>query len=343
MAMAIRSLLIFLCIQSIAVPTFSLYEDQAGLMDWHQKYIGKVKHAVFQTQKTGRKRVLVSTEENVIASLDLRHGEIFWRHVLGTDDAIDGIDIAMGKYLITLSSEGSILRAWNLPDGQMWWESFLQGSSDSKSFLFVSTSSKVDFPVESFEVQEVIQHHDSNIIYVVGFVGSSQFDVYQINAENGELLKHDSAAFDGGFSGEVSLVSKAKLVVLDAARSTLLTISFQKGEISFQKTYISDLVKGFSGIAMILPSKLTGLFAVKTITATTFISMSSEGQLEVVDKINHATVISDALSFSEDRQAFALVQHGDSNIHLNVKQNHDWSSDLLKERIKLNQQKRICP
>jgi hypothetical protein len=42
----------------------------------HQKYIGKVKHAVFQTQKTGRKRVLVSTEENAIASLDLRHGEI---------------------------------------------------------------------------------------------------------------------------------------------------------------------------------------------------------------------------------------------------------------------------
>jgi hypothetical protein len=42
----------------------------------HQQYIGKVKHAVFHTQKTGRKRVVVSTEENVIASLDLRHGEI---------------------------------------------------------------------------------------------------------------------------------------------------------------------------------------------------------------------------------------------------------------------------
>lgn len=42
----------------------------------HQQYIGKVKHAVFHTQKTGRKRVLVSTEENVVASLDLRHGEI---------------------------------------------------------------------------------------------------------------------------------------------------------------------------------------------------------------------------------------------------------------------------
>lgn len=42
----------------------------------HQQYIGKVKHAVFHTQKAARKRVVVSTEENVISSLDLRHGEI---------------------------------------------------------------------------------------------------------------------------------------------------------------------------------------------------------------------------------------------------------------------------
>lgn len=42
----------------------------------HQRYIGKVKHAVFHTQRSGRKRVVVSTEENVIASLDLRHGDI---------------------------------------------------------------------------------------------------------------------------------------------------------------------------------------------------------------------------------------------------------------------------
>lgn len=42
----------------------------------YQQYIGKVKQAVFHTQKAGRKRVVVSTEENVVASLDLRHGEI---------------------------------------------------------------------------------------------------------------------------------------------------------------------------------------------------------------------------------------------------------------------------
>jgi hypothetical protein len=42
----------------------------------HQQYIGRVKHAVFQTQGAGRKRVVVATEYNAIASLNLRTGEI---------------------------------------------------------------------------------------------------------------------------------------------------------------------------------------------------------------------------------------------------------------------------
>lgn len=116
---------------------------------------------MFHTQKAGRKRVVVSTEENLIASLDLRTGGIcmlicclfsikktfenfilqylifvlrilwfwlfacfmfmgfadkvswfwvnaVWRHVLGDGDAVDEIDIALGKcnYLhISLNSE----------------------------------------------------------------------------------------------------------------------------------------------------------------------------------------------------------------------------------------------
>ena len=69
----------------------------------------------------------MSTEENVVASFDLRH-------VLGTND-VDGIDISLGKHVITLSSGESIRRAWNLPDGQMVWESSLPGSKESKSIL----------------------------------------------------------------------------------------------------------------------------------------------------------------------------------------------------------------
>ncbi|KAG2691845.1 hypothetical protein I3760_08G025100 [Carya illinoinensis] len=359
-------LLLLLVLVSSVEHGFSLYEDQVGLMDWHQRYIGKVKHAVFHTQKTGRKRVVVSTEENVVASLDLRHAEIFWRHVLGTNDAVDAVDIALGKYVITLSSEGSILRAWNLPDGQMVWESFLQGSNPSKSLLSVPINLKVDkdnvilvfskgflhavssidgdvlwdkdFSAESIEVQQIIQPPESYVIYAVGFVGSSQFDVYQINAKSGELLKHKSAAFPDGFYGEVLLVSSDMLVSLDATRSNLVTISFRKEEISFSKTHISYLVGESLGIPVILPSKLSGILAVKFNTLLVFIRVKSEGKLEVVDKIANAAAVSDALSFSEGQQAFALVEHVDGKILLTVKLSHDWNSDFLKESIAMDHQ-----
>ncbi|XVF35461.1 hypothetical protein REPUB_Repub18cG0148000 [Reevesia pubescens] len=364
---AIRSFLIIfiLFFFSSLKPILSLYEDQVGLMDWHQQYIGKVKQAVFHTQKTGRKRVIVSTEENVIASLDLRHGEIFWRHLLGSNDVIDGIDIALGKYVITLSSEGSILRAWNLPDGQMVWESSLQGPKHSKSLLFVPKNLKIekdnvvvvfsngrlnavscidgevlwkkDFEAESLEVQQVIQPPGSDLVYVVGFAASSQFVMYQINARNGELLKHETAAFSGGFLGEVSLVSSETVVAFDSTGSILLTISLQNGKISFHQTPLSNLVEGSLGPAVLIPSSVTGIFAVKTNAITIFIRVVGEGKLEVVEKTNHETAVSDALSISEGQQAFALIQNAGSEIHFRVKFVHDWDGNLLKESIKMDQ------
>ncbi|KAK6236832.1 Pyrrolo-quinoline quinone repeat - like 4 [Theobroma cacao] len=367
-AMAIRSFLFLLLLFFSSLnPILSLYEDQVGLMDWHQQFIGKVKQAVFHTQKTGRKRVVVSTEENVIASLDLRHGEIFWRHVLATNDVIDGIDIAIGKYVITLSSGGSILRAWNLPDGQMVWESSLQGPKNSKSLLLVLTNLKVDkdnvvivftngrlhavssidgevlwkkdFEAESLDVQQVIQPPGSDLVYVVGFAASSQFEMYQINARNGELLKHESAAFSGGFLGEVSLVSSETLVALDSTGSILLTISSHNGKISFQQTPISNLVGDSLGPAVITPSSVTGIFSLKVNAITIFIRVIGEGKLEVLEKTNLKTAVSDALSISEGKQAFALIQHAGSEIHLTVKPADDWDGNLLKESIKMDRQR----
>ncbi|MBA0737691.1 hypothetical protein Gogos_011143 [Gossypium gossypioides] len=364
--MAIMSFIFVFFFFSSLQPILSLYEDQVGLMDWHQQYIGKVKQAVFHTHKTGRKRVVASTEQNIIATLDLRSGEIFWRHVLGPNDVVDGIDIALGKYVITLSSGGSILRAWNLPDGQMVWESSLHGPKHSKSRLLTTNLIiekdnalivfsngrlnavscidgevlwKKDFEEESLEVQQVIQPPGSDFMYVVGFAASSQFEMYKINAKNGEFLKHESTAFSGRFSGEVSLVSSETVVALDSTGSILLTISFHNGKISSQQTPVSNLLEDSPGLAVIIHSSVTGIFAIKTDAATIFIRVIGEGKLEVVEKTNHETVVSDALSISEGQQAFALVQHAGSNIHLTVKPAHNWDSNLLKESIKMDQQR----
>ncbi|XP_010254044.1 PREDICTED: ER membrane protein complex subunit 1 isoform X2 [Nelumbo nucifera] len=367
MAMAVRVFLLLTLLFLYANFSSALYEDQVGLMDWHQQYIGKVKHAVFHTQRAGRKRVVVSTEENAIASLDLRTGDIFWRHVLGANDAVDGIDIALGKYVITLSSEGSILRAWNLPDGQMVWETFLRGSTSSNSLLSILTNFKMDkenmvlvfgggclhavssidgetiwrkeLATESFEIRQILQSPESDIIHALGFVGSSKFVTYKIDAKNGELLKHTSTAFPGGFPGELSLVSADTVVALDATRSILVSISFQNGETSFHQTFISDLVADSAGVATILPARLTGIFAMKINSFIVFISVTDEHKLEVVQKITYPAAVSDVLSFSEGQKAFALVQHGGSRIQLVVKLDNDWSTDLLKESIEIDPKK----
>jgi outer membrane protein assembly factor BamB len=79
----------------------------------------------------------------VISSLDLRSGDIFWRHVIDKNDPLDQLSLSLGKYVLTLSSGGTILRAWNLPDGQMIWETNLQTSTASNPQLHVMSNNKV--------------------------------------------------------------------------------------------------------------------------------------------------------------------------------------------------------
>ncbi|XP_074276504.1 uncharacterized protein LOC141600222 [Silene latifolia] len=364
MAMAIRVYLSLLVILSSSLLSFSLYEDQVGLMDWHQQYIGKVKQAVFQTQKAGRKRLIVSTEENVVASLDLRRGQIFWRHVLGDSDSVDHIDLALGKYVITLSSKGSIARAWNLPDGQMVWESHLVGKMPSESSLMTVIDMKADrdnvvvvysngvlhaissidgvvlwnveLTDESVELRQFIKPVNGDVIYVVGFSGLSKCNVYGINVKTGELVKKDVVEIPGGISGEISLVSNEILVALDASQTVLVTLSLRDGEISFQKEHIRDLVSELSGTAAVLPLKLEGMFAIKCSPYIVFIRVNDENKLEIVDKIDDSASVSDIISYAEEQHAFAIVQHDGGKIHLTVKLGHDYNSDLLKETIQID-------
>ncbi|KAD3639929.1 hypothetical protein E3N88_29152 [Mikania micrantha] len=324
MAMAIRLSILLLFFLSSLIPTFSLFEDQVGFMDWHQRYIGKVKHAVFHTQKAGRKRVVVSTEENVIASLDLRRGEIFWRHVLGANDVIDKVDIALGKYVITLSSEGSILRAWNLPDGQMVWESFLSGSKSFKALLTVPSNLKVDLDSPIFVYSGASLHAISSIdgeyLWKKDFATEGSTDVHQLILPGGSDILHvicGTGCFKVSFGVN----------------------NHKNGHIHLEQTYVSDLIHGSSGNTVILPSKLSGIFSLRTDNCIVFVKVTNEGKLNVMEKVDKSVVVSDALPLSEGEQAFALVQHGDSKIELSVRLVHDMSSNHLKETVKMDHER----
>lgn len=369
MNMAIRVLVLLFVISCCSYSAISVYEDQVGLMDWHHQYIGKVKHAAFHTQKAARKRVIVSTEENVVASLDLRHGEIFWRHILGPNDVVDQLDIALGKYVITLSSGGSVLRAWNLPDGQMVWETTLVGSKPSKPLLLNPTTLKIGkdnvifvygkgfiHAVASFDgeviwkkelssdginIQQLIYPGEGDVIYAVGLHGLSQLEAYQVDIQSGALLKHDTLLFPAGFSGDLSFTTDDTAVAIDSTGNTLVTVLFQDGEISTHQTQISELIPDFLGEAVLVPSKIHGVFILKANGSNYFIKVINGAVLKVVDDLVNANAASDSLSLSEGQQAFAVVRHNDDKIHLTVKLADDMSFNFMEETVQMDRQRGV--
>lgn len=93
-----------------------LYEDQIGKFDWKQSYIGLVKYASFDSVK----RVVVATEENVLASLHLKNGQIAWRQDL-EDPRVNRIELLyVDNEAVTVSGDGSnwYIRGWNLNSGK---------------------------------------------------------------------------------------------------------------------------------------------------------------------------------------------------------------------------------
>ncbi|XP_029161247.1 ER membrane protein complex subunit 1 isoform X2 [Nylanderia fulva] len=98
-----------------------LYEDQVGKFDWRQNYVGKIKFASFDTVSTAKK-IIVATEENVIAALNLKSGQILWRRVLekgygGHIRTLGGV--ADGDLISVSGGVPAIVRAWDLATGHI--------------------------------------------------------------------------------------------------------------------------------------------------------------------------------------------------------------------------------
>lgn len=189
----------------------------------------------------------------------------------------------------------------------------------------------------SLAIQHVSWSQDSDSIYALGFVGSSEFAAYHISYKNGEVLLQIRNSFKGGFCGEASLVFEDMVVALDASRSALISISFKNGIIEFHQMHFADHAPEFLGEARLLPSKFHGMLAISISSSVILLRVKGINHLEVAEKIDHpSTIISDALSISKEQEAFAMLQHDGSRISLKVKFNNDLTNEILKETLQLD-------
>ncbi|CAM6027580.1 unnamed protein product [Sphagnum balticum] len=347
----------------------ALYEDQVGVWDWHQQYIGRVKHAVFQTQGSGRKRVVVATEQNALASLNLRTGEIYWRHVLGESDTIDVLELASGKYVMTLSG-GTNVRAWHLPDGVLIWEAAIPSSkgsnpprlvalpvdidNDKINDLIVLSGSvltalsgqdgttiwKVDISGKDVDIRDVIVATEELKAYGVGFIGDSGFTMIEIDLQAGTITDRKTAMTSETLSVTELLVSKQFAVALDSKGTHLVTVSINANGLTVLKTALSSLSLNAVGLPKLLPTKLDGAISLALDDLTAIVAVDpTSGELRMVETLVGAVAVSDSLSVANSKHSVAIIQlleggHSQNTFSLHV-HGEDWTEVVQKETIKL--------
>ena len=103
----------------------AIYEEQAGENDWHSEFIGRPLDA----QASENARVVVSTALNVLATLSLDTGDIVWRQVFHESDQLQGFTVlSKPAAVISVSSNGTLLRAWRSEDGALLWERYIKAA-----------------------------------------------------------------------------------------------------------------------------------------------------------------------------------------------------------------------
>ncbi|KAG2424507.1 hypothetical protein HXX76_014388 [Chlamydomonas incerta] len=107
---------IFLAIAVFALVAAARFEDQAGAYDWYKQHIGIVSSAQFHPSKP---RVCVTTEQSVVACLNLRDGSIAWRKPLQALGAAPSVAYVESLNSLVTAS-GGYLHAFDLEGGLKW-------------------------------------------------------------------------------------------------------------------------------------------------------------------------------------------------------------------------------
>ncbi|CAG9829529.1 unnamed protein product [Diabrotica balteata] len=107
---------LYLILISVVNLSSAIYEDQVGKFDWKRSFIGKSKFAEIDS-----KRIVIATEQNVLASLNLKNGQILWRHILEDPKEYEIKLLYIDRDIYTVSGTINtwIVRSWEINTGAL--------------------------------------------------------------------------------------------------------------------------------------------------------------------------------------------------------------------------------
>jgi len=135
----------------------ALREDQLGTYDWHKKFIGETKFVSFDSSNNNidDEQIIFITDHksNIIASIASKTGEIKWRVMNDEFDVVDyatlvsPTTVQSNRFLLTQSSNGKFIRAIDLSDGTMIWESIAYTEAAASEELFLESAKDVGIDI----------------------------------------------------------------------------------------------------------------------------------------------------------------------------------------------------
>ncbi|CAH8434529.1 unnamed protein product [Schistosoma mattheei] len=142
----------------LALSVNAIYEDQVNVLDWNQKFVGKVKYSKLKFDGTTPKNYFVGSELNVISSINLKDGSIVWRQVLDEDGELTGFELCGNKLFSLSSKHGTKLRAWDIKFGGVLWEILIDSSESSSGDIWCDENSGIlvvayDKGVDTYRLQ----------------------------------------------------------------------------------------------------------------------------------------------------------------------------------------------
>ncbi|KAJ8257638.1 hypothetical protein GJAV_G00188030 [Gymnothorax javanicus] len=231
--------------------TFAVFEDQVGKFDWRQQFVGNVRFAYFDTQSQASKKLILATEKNIIASLNSRTGDLFWRQVdkAGPEGHIDAL-LVHGQDALVVVGNGRLLRSWESNIGGLNWEVVLDtgsfqaagfiGMQDSVKYIAVVKKTAISLHylsnghqkwVENLPDGDTVQYQavysgGNGEVYVLGVVPQSHLTIIEYNFEDGEILKQVSveAPWLSSLQGSCVVVNDGVLTCVDPVTQSLYTL-----------------------------------------------------------------------------------------------------------------------
>eukprot|EP00850_Spirogloea_muscicola_P006456 SM000030S11465 [mRNA] locus=s30:825005:831618:+ [translate_table: standard] len=335
-----RGLLLLLCAM-LPLLGHALFEDEVGMSDWHQSYIGKVKLAKLQTYGQ-RKRVFVATEQNVLAALNLRSGELIWRHAFAPGDHIDGLHIS-GKYVITLIG-GIALRAWTVVEGTLIWETILPSSaseglkkSPSPILLPLQTSTDqvsgskdvlilaggvlsmisvldgiVAWQVET-QADSIFLATKSNLVYTSHSSGA-QITFSEVDMATGTAREEKKFQATSSVQEKLALTEDTLFAVSRTGESIFsasMSVASTSGTNRFHETLIVSLFSEVTSLskASLCSSHTEGAVCLTMNSSVFIVEVGSTAEtLRVTGEYKLPVILTDSLELDDGRRVFAVVQ-----------------------------------